>query len=94
MTGRHLPIPDDYLEPVWRCKPAHGSMVFTVGLDPREAEFVLRRGWARLDGIRYRVSSDGCDPNLQSDGRVMVRCDCPSEQLLQLPERWEEPSLV
>ena len=82
-------LPDDYLIPIWRAKPAHASGVFTVGLDPREAEFVLARGWATLDGIRYRVTDDGCDPNIQGDGRRMVRCDCPAEQPLTLPVNWD-----
>ncbi len=85
-------IPDDYLEPVWRARPAtlHGAGVFTVGLDPREAAFVLDRGWVNVDGVRYRATSEGCDPNVQGDGRVMVRCDHPDRESLLLPERWPD----
>lgn len=63
------------LTPIWRCEPNHGSGVFTIGLDPREAEFVLARGWATLDGVRYRCSLKGCTGNIDGDGRVMVRCE-------------------
>jgi hypothetical protein len=82
--------PPDYLIPIWRQMPGN-SGVFTIGLDPREAEFVLERGWALLDGVRYRASTEGCDPNLQGDGRIMVRCDMPEQQPvaeLDTLDRW------
>lgn len=63
------------LRPVWRCEPNHGSGVFTIALDPRESAFVLDRGWATLDGVRYRVSLKGCSGIVDRDGRVMVRCE-------------------
>lgn len=73
-----MALPDDYLIPIWRCQPNHGSGTFTIALDPREAAFVLERGWAKLDGIRYRTNTEGCDPNVQSDGRIMIRCEIAS----------------
>jgi hypothetical protein len=79
-------LPDDYLIPVMRCSPAHAARVWTVGLDPREAAFVLGRGFITVDGVRYRVTLEGCDGRPQRDGRVQVRCDSPSEALLYLPE--------
>jgi hypothetical protein len=48
--------------------------VFTIALDPGEATFVLARGWATLDSVRYRVSLEGCSGRVDGDGRVMVRC--------------------
>lgn len=68
-------VPTDLLSPIWRCEPNHGSGVFTIGLDPREARVVLERGWASLDGVRYRASLKGCSGDVDGDGRVMVRCD-------------------
>lgn len=63
------------MRPVWRCEPNHGSGVFTIALDPVEAQFVLERGWATLDGVRYRVNQNGCPSVVCGDGRVMVRCE-------------------
>lgn len=77
--------------PVWRNQPAHESGVFTIGLDPLEAAFVLERGWATLDGVRYRVSLDGCDGAVDGDGRIMVRCDAPEGPAVAPPDqldRW------
>lgn len=74
-----MDTPNDHLSPVWRCEPNHGSGVFTVALDPREAAFVLDRGWASLDEIKYRVSLKGCTGNVDSDGRIMVRCEIAVE---------------
>ena len=68
-------LPSDHLRPVFRQRPGNGG-VFTIALDPREAEFVLARGWAILDGVQYRASLDGCGGGeVEMDGRVMVRCD-------------------
>ena len=88
-------VPDDYLLPIWRLTPNHGRGIFTVGLDPREAEFVLERGWATLDGVRYRVNLEGCDGTLQGDGRVMVRCEVIDEvagRRLEREHRTQEPT--
>jgi hypothetical protein len=68
-------VPEDLLSPIWRCEPNHGSGTFTIGLDPREAAVVLGRGWATLDGIRYRTNLEGCTGNVDGDGRVMIRCE-------------------
>lgn len=63
------------LRPVFRCEPSMDRGVFTIALDPREADVLLERGWATLDGVRYRVSLKGWDGTTQGDGRVTVRCD-------------------
>ena len=55
-----MSLPDDYQRPIWRCY-MNGTGVGALALDPREAEFVLERGWAVLDGKRYRVSLEGWD---------------------------------
>jgi hypothetical protein len=68
------------LDPIWRCLPNHGSGVFTLGLDPFEAAFVLTRGYGILDGVRYKASLSGCDGRVQSDGRIMVRFDVCDEE--------------
>lgn len=83
-------IPDDYLLPIWRARPAaQGTGVFTVGLDPREAAYVLERGWATIDGARYRITLEGCDGQLQRDGRIQVRGIPLEESLtLPLPDNW------
>lgn len=83
-------IPDDYLVPITRLSPSHRSNVMTVALDPREAAFVLDRGWATIDGVRWRVTLNGWDGLPQSDGRVVVRLDLPAEEPLRLPEQWGE----
>ena len=70
-------LPSDHLRPIFRQRPGNGG-VFTIALDPREAAFVLGRGWATLDGVRYHVSLDGCDGVVDMDGRVMIRCDGPA----------------
>lgn len=64
-----------HLPPVFRCEPSIDRGVFTVALDPSEASYVLERGWATLDGVRYRVSLYGWDGAVEGDGRVGVRCD-------------------
>lgn len=68
--------------------------MFTVALDPREAEFVLARGWGRVDGVRWRVSLEGWTGKVENDGRVTVRCDNPSEELLRIPEVWPKGAEV
>jgi hypothetical protein len=64
----------EHLPPVFRCEPSIDRGIFTIALDPREAEFVLERGWVTLDGIRYRVNLYGLDGQVEGDGRVVVRC--------------------
>lgn len=64
-----------YLRPIYRCEPTPGKGVFVVALDPREAWFVLDRGWATLDGVRYRCNQDGWDADLDMEGRMTVRCE-------------------
>jgi hypothetical protein len=71
-----MSLPSDHLRPIFRQRPGNGG-VFTIALDPREAEFVLERGWATLDGVRYKASTDGCGDELDWDGRRMIRCDGP-----------------
>lgn len=73
--ARKSVLPSDHLKPIWRCTPNHSSGIFTIALDPREAAFVLERGWATLDDIRYKVTLEGCDGKVQGDGRIMVRCN-------------------
>ncbi len=63
-----------HLAPVFRCEPSIDRGVFTIALDPSEAAFVLERGCATLDGIRYRMSLYGLDGRIEGDGRVAVRC--------------------
>ena len=67
-------FPPDHLTPIWRGY-LNGTGVGTLGLDPREAAFVLQRGWAVLDDVRYRVSLKGFDGTLDKDGRVTVRLE-------------------
>lgn len=74
------PVPTDLLSPIWRCEPNHGSGVFTIALDPREAKVVLERGWATLDGVRYRSSLKGCTGAVDGDERVMIRCEIDEHQ--------------
>lgn len=61
-----------HLTPIWRHQPNHGSGIFVMGLDPRDACYVLANG-AKVDGKTYRVSFEGCDGKVQGDGRVAVR---------------------
>ena len=53
----------------------NGTGVGALALDPREAEFVLERGWALLDGERYRVSIKGLDGKPDKLGMVTVRLE-------------------
>lgn len=76
--------PDEFLRPLWRCEPNHGSGVFAIALDPKEAAFVLDRGWATLDGVRYRVNLYGCSGDIDGDGRIMVRCEIADNAASQL----------
>jgi hypothetical protein len=69
-------LPGERLRPVWRHQPGN-SGTFVMALDPAEAEFVLARGWAILDGVQYRTSLYGWDGEVEQDGRVSVRCDGP-----------------
>ena len=60
------------LSPIWRCVP-NGTGVGAVALDPDEAAFVLERGYAVIDGERWR-----CIPIsdvVEGDGRVPVRIE-------------------
>ena len=66
-------LPADHLAPLWRLQPNHERHVFVLALDPREAGFVLGRGWATLDGERYLPSLDGWDGMIGKDGRVSLR---------------------
>jgi hypothetical protein len=68
-----LPLPDDHLRPIWRGY-LNGTGVGTIGLDPREAAWVLVHG-ADLDGKRFRASLKGWDGVPDKDGRVTVRLE-------------------
>lgn len=67
------PLPGDHLAPVWRLRPDRPGPC-AVGLDPREACFVLANG-AVVDGIAYTASFRGWDGITEEDGRVTVRLD-------------------
>lgn len=82
-------LPADHLAPIWRLEPKEGGTVFAIGLDPREAEFVLERGWATLDGIHYRVSLDGWTGKIEGDGRISVRCMVADELEWRRLEKWK-----
>lgn len=72
--AEHQPgIPTEYLKPLWRYEPGRKGP-FSIGLDPREACFVIANG-ATLDGVRYRCSFNGWGGTVDLDGRVTVRCD-------------------
>lgn len=60
------------LRPIWRCLP-NGNGVGALALDPEEAAFVLERGFALLDGERWRVNLDGSDTHADLEGRILVR---------------------
>jgi hypothetical protein len=64
-------LPADHLCPIWRREPAVNG-VGSIALDPREARFVLERGWALLDGEKWTTSLDW-DGIVEGDGRVSVR---------------------
>ena len=66
-------MPDDYLVPVWRGVP-NGNGIGTIGLDPREAEYVLAHG-CMIDGEPWRARSGGFSREPQGDGRVTVRLE-------------------
>lgn len=59
----------DYLKPILRGGPGNNG-VMAVGLDPREAKFVLDRGYALIDGERWKAQGF---PGIQGDGRIFVR---------------------
>lgn len=65
---------EPHLPPVYRFAP-NNSGIFCVGLDPREAAAVLNQGYARLDGLLYRVTAEGWPDDLDLDGRRTVRCE-------------------
>lgn len=52
-------------------QPEPGTEQFYADLDPREACFVVARGYANLDGVRY---STVLDDGLTLNGRVRVKC--------------------
>lgn len=60
------------LSPIWRCYP-NGTGVSAIALDPVEAKLVLERGWALLDGERYRVIP--ITTSVEGDGRIPVRLE-------------------
>lgn len=64
-------LPADHLCPIWR-REATLNGVASIALDPREAEFVLERGFALLDGEVWTTSLDW-DGIVEGDGRVAVR---------------------
>lgn len=68
-----MALPPDHLRPIWRGFP-NGNGVGTIGLDPREAEFVLENGCS-FDGVRYRATLDGWTGTPDRDGRVTVRIE-------------------
>lgn len=74
-----FPKPDDYLIPVWRHEIETVGRPGAIGLDPREALFVLYHG-ATINGHRYEASLDGWGPLPQMDGRVTVRLN-PADKL-------------
>ena len=61
-----------HLPPIWRCYP-NGTGVAAIALDPDEAEFLLRQGWALLDGVRWNLNLEGQSGKLDKDGRVSLR---------------------
>lgn len=64
--------PSDHIPAVWRGLPNHTTGICAIALDPREARFVLDRGWGTVDGERYTTSQpEGWA--IDMDGRVMVR---------------------
>jgi hypothetical protein len=84
VTVRELParLPADHLSPIWRRMPTVTG-VASMALDPREAEFVVGRGWAVLDGEKWRATL-AWDGIVESDGRVDVRL--ARVELLELVE--------
>jgi hypothetical protein len=75
-------LPVDHLSPIWRRMPTVTG-VASMALDPREAEFVVGRGWAVLDGEKWRATL-AWDGIVESDGRVDVRL--ARVELLELVE--------
>jgi hypothetical protein len=73
VTVYELParLPADHLSPIWRRMPTVTG-VASMALDPREAQFVVERGWAVLDGVKWRATL-AWDGSVESDGRVDVR---------------------
>lgn len=64
-------LPADHLCPLWR-REATTNGVASIALDPREASFVLERGFALLDGEVWKTSLDW-GGIVEGDGRVSVR---------------------
>jgi hypothetical protein len=65
------PLPADHLCPIWRRVPT-ATGIASMALDPREAQLVLERGWAVLDGVKWRASL-AWNGIVEGDGRVDVR---------------------
>lgn len=68
-----MKTPHDHLPPLWRREP-NGTGVGSIALDPREAEYVVGRGWAKLNGELFKVLYDW-DAIVEGDGRVSVRIE-------------------
>jgi hypothetical protein len=64
-------LPADHLYPIWRRVPT-ATGIASVALDPREAQVVVERGWAMLDGAKWWASL-AWDGIVEGDGRVDVR---------------------
>jgi hypothetical protein len=70
-------LPGEHLPPIWRAYP-NGTGVAAIAVDPVEGEFLLRRGWATLDGERWLVNLEGQNGKIDRDGRMalrLVRCE-------------------
>ncbi len=61
-----------YLTPITRQADTHGNGVSYIALDPREACYVIAKG-AKIDGKPVKVTLDGMDGHVESDGRVTVK---------------------
>jgi hypothetical protein len=62
-----------------------------MALDPREAEFVLARGYAILDGARWNVSTEGWGDDLDDEGRLTIRgyrAEPPTVTSADPTDRW------
>lgn len=66
----HEPLPADLLKPLWRGL-MNGTGHATIGLDPREARFVVEHG-CTFNGERYQARYEW-HGETDLDGRITVR---------------------
>lgn len=82
--------PPDHLRMIWRREAVNGGV---IALDPREADFVVDRGWGMLDGYRCRCSYEG-PREVELDGRVSVRIEVDDPEAFETRYReqfsWKE----